>query len=112
MFNDANAPRPGGSSSTTHSLGLRLPQGRGRSDTKPPAQEELARMVELADELTPPSFAAYLDTLAHSGARPGEWDALRRTDLDYQAGEILIERHWHSRLRNLRLPKHNHVRTR
>ena len=111
MFNDAKRPQAGRLVVHNPFAGLRLPQGRGRADTKPPAQEQLARMIELADELTPPSFAAYLDTLAHSGARPGEWDALRRDDLDYQAGEILIERQWHSRLRKLTLPKHNHVRT-
>jgi hypothetical protein len=31
----------------------------------------------LADELTPPSFAAYLLTGVYSAARPGELDALR-----------------------------------
>jgi integrase len=111
MFNDAKRAQAGRLVVHNPFAGLRLPQSRGRKDTQPPAQEQLARMVQLADELTPPSFAAYLHTLAHSGARPGEWDALKLTDLDFQAGTIRVERQWNAKLRKLTLPKHGHART-
>ena len=111
MFNDAKRPQAGRLVVHNPFAGLRLPQGRGRRDTQPPAQEQLAAMVALADELTPPSFAAYLDTLAHSGARPGEWDALKWNDLDFQAHTVRIERQWNAKLRKVTLPKHDHVRT-
>jgi hypothetical protein len=50
-------------------LGLR--STRGRKDVQPPNQAEIATFIALADELTPPSFAAYLDVAVHSGMRPG-----------------------------------------
>lgn len=61
--------------------------------------------------MTPPSFAAYLDTAVHEGTRPGELDALRWTDLDFQARTILIERQWNAKVRKLTIPKHGHIRT-
>jgi hypothetical protein len=66
MFNDAKRPQAGRLVVHNPFAGLRLPQGRGRKDTQPPAQEQLALMVRLADDLTPPSFAAYQQPL------PGE----------------------------------------
>ena len=66
-------------------LGLR--SSRGLKDVQPPNQAEIARFVALADELTPPSFAAYLDVAVHEGMRPGELDALRmRRRRRYGAG--------------------------
>jgi integrase len=58
---------------------------------QPPTQVHIARFVALADELTPPSFAAYLDVAVYEGMRPGELDALRWTKIDYQAGTIRID---------------------
>jgi hypothetical protein len=52
------------------SLGLR--SSRGRRDTQPPTQAEIAHFIALADQLTPPSLAAYLDVGVHEG------DAKRR----------------------------------
>src|SRR6478672_7666212 len=69
---------------------LKLRGSRGRRDTQPPTQVEIARFVQLADELTPPSFAAYLDVAVHEGMRPGELDALSWEQIDFQAGTILI----------------------
>src|SRR5215217_4411629 len=51
--------------------GLRLKQSRGRRDVQPPKEAEAARLIALGDELTPPSFAAYLDVDVHEGVRPG-----------------------------------------
>jgi hypothetical protein len=39
---------------------------------QPPAQADIAHFIALADELTPPTFAAYLDVAVHEGVRPGE----------------------------------------
>jgi hypothetical protein len=52
---------------------------RGRRDTMPPGQADTARLVALADELTPPSFAGYLDVAVHEGMPPGELDASARS---------------------------------
>jgi integrase len=69
-------------------LGLR--GSRGRRDKQSPTQVEIARFVTLADELTPPSFAAFLHTAVYEGMRPGELDALRWERIDFQAGTILV----------------------
>ena len=63
-------------------------------------------MIAAADELTPPSFAAYLLTACWSAARPGELDALRWTDLDFMAETIQIERQWNVKVGKLTAPKH------
>jgi integrase len=68
-------------------------------------------MIAAADDLTPPSFAAYLLTAIWSAARPGELDALRWTDLDFQAETIRIERQWNVKVRKFTTPKHGSRRT-
>ena len=65
----------------------------------------------MPDELTPPSFAAYLDVAVYEGMRPGELDALRWAKVDYQAGTILVDEQWCTKTREFTLPKHGVVRT-
>ena len=77
----------------------------------PPDQVEIARFVRLADELTPPSFAAYLDVAVHEGMRPGELDALRWDRIDFQAGTILIDQQRNAKVRKFTPPKHGVLRT-
>ena len=83
FFNDAMRPDAGRLVTRNPFAGLRLKQSRGRRDIQPPAQKDAARLIALADELTPPSFAAYLHTDVYEGVRPGELDALRWDDLDF-----------------------------
>ncbi len=90
-------------------LGLR--GSRGRRDTMPPGQAQTAGLVRLADELTPPSFAAYLDVAIHEGMRPGELDALAWEQIDFQAGTIVVDRQWNAKVRKFTEPKHGVVRT-
>jgi integrase len=113
MFNDAARADAGRLVERNPFANLRLPQARGRRDVQPPAQAEAARMVALADQLTPPSFAAYLDTAIHEGARPGELDALRWDELDFTPGAetIRVERQWNVKSRKITLPKHGVIRT-
>ena len=113
MCNDAMRADAGRLIDRNPFAGLRLPQSRGRRNVQPPAESEAAHMIALADELTPPSFAAYLDVAIHEGARPGELDALRWDDLDLTPGAetIRIERQWNVRVRKLTPPKHGVVRT-
>ena len=72
FFNDAKRPDAGRLVNVNPFAGLRLKQGRGRKDVQPPAQADIAHFIALADELTPPTFAAYLDVAVHEGVRPGE----------------------------------------
>jgi hypothetical protein len=90
---------------------LGLHASRGRRDTQPPTQGEIASFVALADDLTPPSFAAYLDVAVYEGMRPGELDALRWTKIDFQAGTVLIDEQWNALERAFTLPKHGFIRT-
>jgi integrase len=90
---------------------LGLKQSKGRRNIQPPTQTDAARLMSLADELTPPSFAAYLHLAIHAGTRPGEGDALKWDDLDFQAGTIRIDEQWNAKTRTFTPPKHHVVRT-
>jgi integrase len=113
MFNDAKRADAGRLVDRNPFAGLRVRQTRGRRDLEPPAQADAQRLIALADELTPPSFAAWLDVAIHEGARPGELDALRWTDLDFTPGAetVRIERQWNARTGKLTVPKHGVTRT-
>ena len=111
FFNDARKPQAGMLVDRNPFAGLGLHHSRGRKDLQPPDQATTARMIAAADELTPPSFAAYLLTAVWSAARPGELDALRWTDLDFTAEEIRIERQWNVKVRKFTPPKHGSRRT-
>jgi integrase len=111
MFNDATSAPAGRLVDDNPFANLGLRGSRGRRDTQPPTQVEIARFVALADELTPPSFAAFLHTAVYEGMRPGELDALRWTKIDFQAGTILVDRQWNAKECRFTLPKHHVVRT-
>jgi integrase len=113
MFNDAARADAGRLVDHNVWAGLRVRRSRGRRDVQPPEEAEAAGLVALADELTPPSFAAYLDVDIHEGARPGELDALQWSDLDFTPGAetIRIERQWNAKARKITLPKHRVKRT-
>jgi integrase len=108
MFNDARRPQAGMLITANPFAGLGLARGKGRKHVQPPAPGEVARLIQAADELTPPSFAAYLLTACYSAMRPGELDALQWTDLDFTPGGecIRIERQWNVKARKITPPKH------
>jgi integrase len=111
FFNDAMSAPAGRLVDRNPFAKLGLRSSRGRRDTQPPSQVEIARFVALADELTPPSFAAFLYSAVYEGMRPGELDALAWEQLDFQAGTILVDRQWNAIERAFTLPKHGFVRT-
>lgn len=111
MFNDAASAPAGRLVDRNPFANLRLPSSRGRKDVQPPNEAEMARFIAVADELTPPSFAAYLDVAVHTGIRPGELDALRWSKIDLQAETILVDEKWCPKTRVINAPKHHHVRT-
>jgi integrase len=111
MFNDAMRAHAGRLVERNPFAKLGLRSSRGRRDTRPPGQVTIARFLELADALTPPSFAAYLDVAVHEGMRPGELDALRWDRIDFQAQTILVDEQWNALERAFTTPKHRVVRT-
>jgi integrase len=111
MFNDARRPQAGMLVDRNPFAGLGLHRSKGRKEIQPPDQAHTAAMIAAGDELTPPSFAAYVLTAVWSAARPGELDALRWTDLDFAAETIRIERQWNVKVRKFTAPKHGSRRT-
>lgn len=63
----------------------------GRLDIRPPAPEEVSRILEAADA-DDPDFGMLLRLAAASGARRGEICGLRWTDVDLAGGALLIRR--------------------
>jgi integrase len=110
MWNDAASVAAGRLVDRNPWDGLRLPR-RPQRDRTPPKIEQILHLVGLADELTPPSFAAYLDVACHEGMRPGELDALRWSKIDFQAETIHVDEQWNAKTRTFSQPKHHHVRT-
>jgi integrase len=110
FFNDAMTAQAGRLVVVNPFARLGLKRSTGRRHIQPPTQLDAARLIALADELTPPSFAAYLHFAIHEGTRPGETDALRCDRLDFDAGTIRIDSQWNVRVRRFTLPKHGVVR--
>jgi integrase len=106
MFNDAERAgkidRP-----PFNKLRLAVPTRVGR---RLPARADIDRMHSLADELTPPSFAAYLFTVGWQGIRPGEGDALRWDRVDFDAGTLMIDQQWSAKGARFKEPKHGSTR--
>jgi integrase len=111
MFNDARRPQAGVLVEHNPFLGLSLRRSKGRKEVQPPAQADVARLIALADDLTPPSFATWLATACWSAARPGELDALRWDDVDLDGETITIERQWNVKVGKITCPKHDSRRT-
>jgi integrase len=113
MFNDACRIEAGKLIDANPFANLGLKRSRGRKDVQPPDPATIARLIATADELTPPSFAAYLLTASYTAARPGELDALRWTDLDFtpDAEVVRIERQWNVKAKKITPPKHDSRRT-
>jgi integrase len=110
LFNDARRPQAGMLVEHNPFANLGLRSTHGRKHLQPPDQVGVARVLAAADELTPPSFAAWLLTGCYEGMRPGELDGLQWTDLDFQARTVDVRRQWNAKLCKLALPKGNKTR--
>jgi integrase len=62
-----------------------------RKSIEPPAAEDVARLVELADQLDP-EWSTAVRLLAHTGMRRGELCGLRWSDVDLEIGELAVHR--------------------
>ena len=111
LFGDARKKAAGTLISANPFSDLGLTKTHGRRDAQPPDEQTIARMIQIADQLCPPSFAAWLDVACWSAARPGELDALKWEDIDFQAEEIHIRKQWNVKLGKFTDPKHGSSRT-
>lgn len=106
MFNDAASAEAGRLVTRNPFSGLGVGNGSGNKKKRPPDEEQMWSLIRLARELTPPSFAGYLEFACMSGFRPGELDALRPEAIDWDAGEVRIAEQWNAKVRKFTEPKY------
>ena len=106
MFNDAMSGKAGRLIERNPFAGLGLRRTNGNRDRKPPTEEGMERLVEFARELTPPSFAAYLEFAMVEGPRPGELDALQWERIRWDNDEVDIVEQWNAKTRTFTEPKY------
>lgn len=106
MFNAAASPRAGRLVDHNPFAALGLSNGHGNKRRRPPSIEQLEQLVQLAWDLTTPSFAAWLEFAAVTGARPGEIDALTPQAIDLANHEVHITQQWNAKVGRLTEPKY------
>jgi integrase len=109
MFNDAASVKGGRLIERNPFQKLGISRGRGRRDEQPPSEEEVWELIAHARELSGPSFAAWLQVAAFTGLRPGELDALRWADIDFERDRIVVVQQFNAATRKFDTPK-NHLR--
>lgn len=106
MFNDAKSAKAGRLIETNPFAGLGLAKTKGNKERRPPTVEQMQQMVQIAHELTPPSFAAYLEFACLTGGRPGELDALTWDRVRFEEGEVDLFEQFNSKIRKFTDPKY------
>lgn len=106
MFNDAASAKAGRLVQVNPFADLGIGQTRGNRDKQPPSQQQMEEMVRYAWQITPPSFAAYLEFACVTAMRPGELDALAPDAIDYEKGEINVLEQWNAKVRKFTAPKY------
>ncbi len=106
MFSDAGSAKAGRLTNRNPFAGLGLSGEKGNRGRQPPREADMERMIALARELTPPSFAAYLEFACLTAARPGELDALKLDRVRWDDDEIDIVEQWSATTRTFTTPKY------
>jgi integrase len=106
MFNDAASAKAGRLITVNPFAGLGLTRTRGNRDRKPPDEQGMWHLIRLARQLTPPSFASWLETACFTGIRPGELDALQWPQVRWDDGEIDVDVQWNAKVREFTAPKY------
>jgi hypothetical protein len=112
MFNDAMSAKAGRLIDHNPFAGLGLHKAGGNRDRQPPSQKQMEDMILMAREITPPSFAAYLEFGCLSAARPGELDAFRWSWVSFEDDEVDIREQWNAKVRKFTAPKYGRTRSR
>ena len=110
MFNDAASAKAGRTVRQNPFARLGISRGPGRRHEQPPSEEQVWKLIRCAHELASPSFAAWLQVAAFTGLRPGELDALRRTNVDLDRGRIRVVEQFNAKTRTFTLPKNGLAR--
>jgi integrase len=106
MFNDAMSAKAGRLLARNPFAGLGIAKTKGNKEKSPPNVEQMETLLHHARELTPPSFAAYLEFACVTGIRPGEIDALQWSAIRWDQHEIDVTVQWSVKLREFDLPKY------
>lgn len=91
MFNDASSRKAGRIIPFNPWADLGIERSNGNAGVKPPSPEQMETMLQAARDLTPPSFAAWLEFACCTAMRPGEIDALRWENVDFASDDIRVE---------------------
>lgn len=110
MFNDAQSSKGGYLVVRNPFAKLGLSRGDGRTYEEPPTEAMVWKMIEAARRLVSPGFAAYIQLAAFGGIRPGELNALKWDDIDFDDGWIRIDEQMGARARKLTTPKNGKTR--
>ena len=110
MFNDAASAKAGRLVRQNPFARLGISKGPGRRHEQPPSEEQVWKLIHCAHELASPSFAAWLQVAAFTGLRPGELDALRRTNVDLDRARIRVVEQFNAKTRTFTPPKNGLAR--
>jgi integrase len=110
MFNDAASAKGGRLVESNPFSRLGLPRGRGRRDQQPPTEEMVWTLISCARKHGSPAFAAWLQVGAFTGLRSGELDALRWSNVDFDASRIAVREQFNRKTRTFTLPKNGQAR--
>lgn len=106
MFNDAASAKAGRLVPVNPFAGLGIARTKGNKHRQPPDEKAMWRMLAKARELTPPSFADYLEVACFTGMRPGELDALQWPQIRWNDDEIDVTVQWNVKTKGFTEPKY------
>jgi integrase len=110
MFNDAMSAKAGRLIDRNPFAKLGLTRSRGNRDSQPPSEQTVWELVAAARELACPSLAAWLQTAAFTGMRPGELDGLPLANVDFDRGVIHVTQQFSAATREMTAPKNGRAR--
>lgn len=106
MFNDAASAKAGRLIDVNPFAGLGISRTTGNRHRQPPSEEAMWSLVDHARQLTPPSFACWLETACFTGIRPSELDALQWPQVRWADGEIDVTVQWNVKTKTFTTPKY------
>jgi len=106
MFNDAASAKAGRLVSVNPFADLGIVKTKGNKHRQPPDEQAMWHMLAKARELTPPSFADYLEVACFTGMRPGELDALQWPQVRWDDDEIDVTVQWNVKTKTFTEPKY------
>ena len=110
MFNDAASAKAGRLVDHNPFADLGISRGPGNRHKTPPPEAIVRALVKHARDLSGPYFAAWLQVAAFTGMRPGELDALRWSNVDFDAGLIRVAEQWSATSKTFTTPKNGQAR--